>query len=1005
MPVTVDPRYTDALVGGVRDSLFATEAAPETPSDPPSLLDATAAFARQTLPGRAYERLIANRDPDGPDAPDGFDPLDHVAGYEDDADAFMFADSPAEVAGIKARIDAKRADEDVMRRAGLGSTAAGVALQLADPSFLVALGVPQLALARSVRTARMLQATVEGAAVAGAYEVGMQALDETRTWQEGAVQVSAGAVLSGVLGALGRTVPREERDAIGRAIGEELGSLRSEVGAAAVVRPTTLAAESVAVGGQTLTRFAARTPLVGTDAQRILTSESAAARVALQELSDISPVLTKNLDDVATPTSVESLVLRHEGRVATFAHELKAQWKAYRARVSRPERMSRSEFEASVAAAARRGDESGIEEVTRAAASLRARVFDPLKHEAQRLKLLPDDVQVVGAESYFRRMYDRDMIRRHRREWDAVVTRYFYRIGREEGVSLVEARAAAEAVTRNILGGDVGQANFNVRAIVPEAGPLRERVLGIDDAEIERFLVNDPVKVASAYTRELAPQIEVTRRFGDREMRDAMQRIRDEFEILRERARMADRTDAASARLTQLERDERETLEAIVRIRDRIYGRAGRLNPESGEGTRRAVEMARGWRNLVASARLGGTAVTAGAADLHRIVATYGYARTFGRLARLVASREFRNLSMDNARRLGAAVEASLARRVHAAADGAITEGWTQRLAEGVYRYSGLNHVTDLYRTLSASLFEDEVLRVAANAARGEALPRFAQARLASLGLDSATLRRVHEEAVRAGGEFDGIRLSGSADWRDARLAEVYDAAVLKESRILVLEPGAADRVWWMDSELGRVLGQIKSFALASPMKLATYPMQLAANREYLASARFVGAVMVGGYLSYSLRNLNAGRELTTDPVAAAGEALTESGLLGILPDLWAPIGRRLGLGESSRYSDANVLSAYGGPALGTLQDAYEWTFVRSQNGVSASDVHMLRRLLPYQNLWYIRRAINALEGEAAELLDLKGATSQTFDERMLETTPLLPAGERGGTGTGRPML
>ena len=31
------------------------------------------------------------------------------------------------------------------------------------------------------------------------------------------------------------------------------------------------------------------------------------------------------------------------------------------------------------------------------------------------------------------------------------------------------------------------------------------------------------------------------------------------------------------------------------------------------------------------------------------------------------------------------------------------------------------------------------------------------------------------------------------------------------------------------------------------------------------------------------------------------------------------------------------------------------------------------RRLLPYQNLWYIRGLLNALEDETAEELELKG--------------------------------
>lgn len=74
---------------------------------------------------------------------------------------------------------------------------------------------------------------------------------------------------------------------------------------------------------------------------------------------------------------------------------------------------------------------------------------------------------------------------------------------------------------------------------------------------------------------------------------------------------------------------------------------------------------------------------------------------------------------------------------------------------------------------------------------------------------------------------------------------------------------------------------------------------------------------------------------------------------------------------------------------------------IRSRGGVSASGLQMLRRLLPYQNLFYARRLINALQGEAAEAMDLKGADHATFGERLLRTDALVPSSQRGTTGTG----
>lgn len=998
MPIIDDPRYTQsAIVGPVRSDLFTQTPAEE---EKPGFLETAAAASRQaTLPGAAYSRFVENPDPDLPDAPPGYDALDNIQGYEQYAARFVRADTPSEVAGIKSRIDAELADRDVLKRAGLGGPAAEIAMNLLDPSFLAAAAVPELAIAKAGRIGKAINAAVQGAAGAAAYETGMQSIQENRSLGESGFNIAGGALLGGVLGSLGKRVPREQMESLQQ-------SIRSEVGAAAAMPQTTLAQESLARGGETLSNVAAKVPFAQTDLQVVLRSDSLAARQILQELADVTPLLAKNEQGIATSTSIESLVGRHEGRVADLADYLGTQWTKYRARLKaadssdfplpRDERLTKQDFYAAVASASRQGDRDLVPEVAEAAKYLRSRVFDPLKSEAQRLGLLPADVEVVGAESYFRRMYDRNAIRANRKEWDNIITQHFMR----QGHDYAEARSVAEDISRRILGADVGQANFNVRTHLPAAGPLHERVLTVPDELIEKFLVSDPIKVAHAYVRELAPEIEVTKRFGDKDMKHAFDRVREEYDVLRERVRAG--VDS-SAKLSDLGAQEQRTLEALTRIRDRVYGRAGRLSADAGEGERMAVQLARGWRNFVAAGRLGVTALTGGLMDASRIVATYGFTPTISKLTKLATSPAFRGLSKDNARRLGAAVEVALARRVNVAFDGAVTEGWTQTLANSVYKYTGLNHITDFNRMLAASLVEDEALKAAADVAAGRALKPFTKTRLASLGLDADALRAIHRESVAHGANVEGVYMSGSGNWSNAELAAKYDAAILKEARTLVMQPGAADRTWWMDSETGKVLGQLKSFALSTPMRMSITPFQLIGQGEHLRAARFIGAMLVGGYLTHALRQTIAGKKPTTDATQAANEAFTEAGLGGIVPDLVSPIGRRFGLfGESARFSDRNVLSTFGGPALGTLGDAYDLAFNRTANGMSARDLQLLRRLTPWQNVWWLRRAINALEGEAAEAMDLKGADVSTFGERFLETKPLLSTTERGGTGTGQ---
>jgi hypothetical protein len=1151
MPVVQDPRYTQsAVAGAVNTGLFLPS---ETETDPTTMEMLGAAARESNIIGAGYQRLI-HRDPDMPDAPAGWDALDHIQGYEQYAARLADAVTPSELQGRINRITAENQDKDVLRRSGLGGTASSLAFTMLDPTFLVSAAVPEIA------GARLVTAAVRGAVGAAAYEAGMQALQEQRSATESLLNIGGGAVLSGVLGRMLHSIPASESAKLRSAIDQEAQEfVRSEAGAAAVARPTTLAEESIATGARGVSKGLSKAPLIGTDLDKVMNADSVAARTAMQDLADVPQMLEKNLQGVPTPTSVEAAVIKHDARVADFIDLAREQWVAYRQRVPRGERMKEGDFYTSIASAARRGDTVGVPEVDEAAKFLRSRVFDPLKDDAQKLGLMPDPAKVaeekaltaavddyvkaesgqiytdfaskarsrmlkrrdfrnkaragvsepgsygvpeiedatnklrdlmlesamskeqggkglttfrrrtqinkimddaydayvkrlepesrqqfvkraakagasdadpdvqrmakllqeqetgrlnnrvkpksvdteaaakpLGAESYFRRMYDREAIRANLAGWHDTLTKWF---ARDSKVDPAEIKAAVEDVTKKILGADVGQANYGTKITVSTAGPLKERTLDIPDEMIEKFLVNDPVKVARSYVRDLAPQVELARRFGDVDMKQRVQSISDEYNILREKVRQgAGDAKAKSKALDRLTTQEKETLDALLRVRDRILGRATKA-PQS-EGGRRAVAASRNWRNVVVSARLGGTAVTGGQMDTAKIAAVYGFLPTINKLVQLTTSKAFRELSKTQARRAGAVVEVALSRRVQTAYDGAITEGWSEKLANGVYKWTGLNHITDFNRTVVASLFEDRVLKAAARMAEGKALAKFERASLASLGLGDDEMMAIARQVAKHGGEVDGIRVSGSADWTDKALADIYDAAILKESRIAVQQPGAADRVWWMDSEVGKLVGQLKSFSLSGPTRLLSGGLQMAGQREYAKAARFFGFMMIGGYLTHTLRQVLAGKQPTTDPKTAAFEAFTESGIGGVMPDLLSPIGRRLGVfGESVRYSDRNALSAYGGPALGAAGDVYDFAFNRTEGGLSAADVHMLRRMLPYNNVWWLRREINALEGELSESLDLKGADTATFAQRMMRTDAVLAAKKRGGTG------
>jgi hypothetical protein len=641
-------------------------------------------------------------------------------------------------------------------------------------------------------------------------------------------------------------------------------------------------------------------------------------------------------------------------------------------------------------AASSRGAQSKDPQIQAVAKLLRDQRAGALTNRVTVPRVDPRYVQKLLADkSYFTRMYDRELIRANRAQWEQLLTDWFTRSGDADAA---EIAAAVHDVTEKILGNDIGLANFASRISTPAAGPLKDRTLDIPSNMIEQFLVNDPIKAARAYVRELAPQVELARRgLDDEGMKQVLGSIGDEYAVKIENAKASIKDPKKlNKEIDRLSRAKMDTQEALLRVRNRVMGRAGLVDPSAGRGVRLAVQAARGWRNIVASTRLGGTAMTGGLMDLAKVTAQYGFAPTMSKLTKLATSKTFRDYARKQGRRAGAVIEVALAKRVQAAYEGAITEGWTDKLAHGVYKWTGLNHIMDFNRTLQASLFEDEILKQAAKVAKGTPLSRYKRTRLASMGLGDAELQEIAAEVAEHGGTMDGVRISGSAMWSNKLLADKYDAAILKDSHVTVQQPGAADRVWWMDKETGRLIGQLKSFALSAPTRLLSGGLQMAGQGAHLEAARFFGFMLIGGYLTHALRSTVAGRKPKTSPGTAFNEALTESGMLGILPDIVSPplrlFGKDLGLQASARYSDSNVFSAYGGPALGQVQDVWSVLPRVADGKFSQADIHALRRtFVPGQNVWMFRRAINALEGELGEAIGAEGSTPGTFASRVME--------------------
>ena len=151
-------------------------------------------------------------------------------------------------------------------------------------------------------------------------------------------------------------------------------------------------------------------------------------------------------------------------------------------------------------------------------------------------------------------------------------------------------------------------------------------------------------------------------------------------------------------------------------------------------------------------------------------------------------------------------------------------------------------------------------------------------------------------------------------------------------------------------------------------------------NQDHNAVGGFAALTSMGMF-SYYLKQKIAGREISDDPAVWAMEGIDRSGVAGIIGEINNTIekisgnnaGARALLGidaPASRFVSRSVAESMLGPTFGSLLS----TTVAASNAITSegpmteSDVRTLRRLVPLQNLFYLRRGFDAIQNSAADL-------------------------------------
>lgn len=948
----------------------------------------------------------------------GFSPLPVIKGtkYEEFyLDSFVGAGSEAETRDIMARLDREEVYRQNLAAGGWRGMVASMLAGVVSPTSLVPIGGWLKAGATGTRIAVR---SAEGAAVVGATVAGqeaiLQAAQESRSATETAFAVAMGVAVGGVLGPFVKS--RAELDAITRKMQEYPATAAEEAQAWNRAVSAGAAATDAARGSGELAgamgaekAFSFQDPLI-----RLQTSPFVSARNTVRDLAETPLTLAENADGIATTIggAIDTRVKMAHAPLSIALSEMDTLYSRYffgDVRRFAPARgtasvmmgrgggkLSYSAYKEAVWEALLNGDVHAIPEAAEAARTLRSRVFDPLKDEAIAARLFPEDIKPLDDVGYVPRLYDTNVIRARRTDFTSILAKHFEarqadileeiaelerRTGAEnvdpkaikpkmEELTPNEIKALAEEITDTILG------NSPARVLTPAdltqgpRGPLKERVLRIPTSLIRDFVEKDPEVLARRYTQTMAADIGLVKRFGSTDMADQIAKINDEAN-----AQIAAMTGEKAK--AKIDAQRRAAIRDLAAIRDRIRGNYAL--PDNPDGL--LVRSGRVARNLNYLRLLGGMTLSA-IPDMAKPVMVYGLTRTMRTaFTPMVRGLKTVKLAAKEVKLAGTALDMVLDSRVMAIADIMDDYGrgskFERALQTGTQKFglvSAMAPWNAAIKQFVGIIGQTKILQSVERVVAGKATRKEVEY-LASNGIDANMADRIWKQFDGTGVRDGDVWWANTESWTDRQAVESIRAALVRDVDRVIVTPGQ-DKPLWMSTEMGKLIGQFRSFNIASTQRT------LIAGLQQRDRAAFEGMVMMLGLgaLSYYLKMEIGGYDVSSDPAKWATEAFDRSGLAGWIGDANNMVEKltrgHIGLSaftgeQATRYASRNALGALLGPTFDQVGDAIQITGSAFAGDWTAADSRAFRKLVPLQNLFYIRSLFDKVEAGANQALGI----------------------------------
>lgn len=608
----------------------------------------------------------------------------------------------------------------------------------------------------------------------------------------------------------------------------------------------------------------------------------------------------------------------------------------------------------------------GLDKQTKKQAKRQAqleRKLSAIDSAEQSLPKLQRHLEILDKPRQFRNEYAR--LSRHANSLTRFDRRRQAAMRRMEPMAREELEAAADDIINKIIGAPAGivPGELIPDGLTKHAGFTKARTLNIPDERIKDFLESDVNYVMENYIRQVAPEIELTKRFGRVDMDGQVKAITEDYNRLISEA-------ATPKERAKLEKRREADLRDIRAMRDRLLGTYGAPKDPASF----FVRAGRVARHVNFLRLLGGMTISS-LPDMARPIMQHGLRSALKPLGKMMTDISKMRIAKADLREMGIGLEYALSSRSKVIAD--LNDPYSRRsfLERGLEwssqkfgNFTLMNQYTDTMKMWSGLITQSKVLNAAKAVAGGKKLSKKEITKLAHIGIDESMLHRIADQYSRHGEDLDGLLTGHSHLWDDRVVREAFQSAILKDVRTTVITPGIGDTPLMMSSELGKIVMQFKTFFFATHNRALVSGIQSGDASFYYGALLQVGL----GSLVYVLKSMMAGREINTDPANLVKEGLDWSGMMGWLGEpnnvLENLSGGTYGMSAmfggppASRYQSRNGIGALLGPTFDLGGDIKNITAGVLNGEFDDREVRSVRKLLPFQNLFYLAPLLNQVE-------------------------------------------